>query len=291
MQYIDYAVNENGISPITKTNYLNALKACQITEFDAENVDHVWKTLLEKLNAGVSYGAIYMVMSMTKGLMKLHDLVYPKNYDYNVLVSRLRKSGTVPEAYSESHVKEILRMTQGKDNALFRICILCTYSGLRISACENLKFTDFHKIEPHGIYCFIVESKGKKYIAAISQYAYELMWNSNYVKSEYVAQLGQDVSSRFDTIFRLRFLSVLHNNAAVDMLKGKSPFHSMRKFYSQKLAESRPILHSEDIGLLMGHTPATMAYKRYIDANDEGMFTRVADVYSRTFFANWRVFA
>ena len=82
-----------------------------------------------------------------------------------------------------------------------------------------------------------MESKGKKYIAAISQYAYELMWNSNYVKSEYVAQLGQDVSSRFDTIFRLRFLSVLHNNAAVDMLKGKSPFHSMRKFYSQKMTD------------------------------------------------------
>jgi integrase len=294
-QYIEYIRTAKQVSPITIENYQKAIKTCKIESFDPEKVGDLWKTLLAKLASGVSYGAIRTLFILTKATLKLHGFDYVRNYDYNLLVAKLRQAVGIPEAYSEDEMRRIFKAVQKEDLALLRACILCTYSGLRISAVEGLKFADFKKVEPQGVYAYTVTSKGRKYVAAISEYAYDLLRDTNFDRSEYVCPYesekggggdgggssGMVQLGLFAKAYRTRFTYALEKNAMHDVLKGKSPFHSMRKFFAQRLGES-PELDSEDIKLLMGHAPKTIAWKHYIDQIDEGMYGKVAQLYWQT---------
>lgn len=286
-QYIDHVEKNKNASPETIENYKNALKTCGLQSFDPEKTPDIWKLLLKQFEDGVSYGAVRNALILTKAVLKLHGLQYVKNLDYNTLVAKLAKAGTIPDAYNEDEIRQILQMCQKEDWNLFRIAILCTYSGLRITACMGPKYSDFQRIDPYGVYVFVVKSKGKRYIAAISEYAYNLLVDTNFDKSEYVTERDPSWKDAPRRIYRTRFIYALKKNGLIHILKGKSPFHSMRKFFAQKLGESA--LHAEDVKLLMGHAPTTIAWKHYIDEIDPKMYRKVAQLYSETPLATLRL--
>lgn len=316
-RYIDFAKQHKNASDDTITSYNNSIKACGMYEFDTENVNAVWKALLVKLKAGVSYGAIRIVMILTQAALRLEGRNVVKDYDFNILEAELAKCGTVPKGYTIDIARQILKIMECESLELFRIIILQIYAGLRISACYPLPYDIFVKVEPYDIYCFPVTSKGKRYIAAISGYALRLIQQTNYEKKPLVVELDPNCKSPFDILYRKKFVYILKKHAMTDLLKERSPFHSFRKLFAQLLAESK--LEQKELGglmghstegldlpagttavdfaaaiealkrkvqeekkLLMGHSPDSVAYKHYIDSNDPGLYQKVAAAYSKT---------
>lgn len=307
-RYIDFAKEHRGSSPKTIRNYQDAMKSCNLYTFDTEKVNDVWKVLIEKLEKGVSYSAIRLVFILTAAALRLEGLEVTRTYDYNVLEAKLKKCGTVPKGYTVEQAKQILKVMEKESLDLFRILVLQIYAGLRISACQGLDYGIFVKVEPHDVYCFPVVSKGKRYIAAISGYAYRLLQQTNYQKSAIVVTFDPNCKSPFDILYRKKFVYILKTHAMTDLLAGKSPFHSFRKLFAQLLAESK--LDNEELGSLLGHSgegrhdlkekefkkllmgqaPDSVAYKHYIDKNDPGLYGKIAAIYAKTTLAGLKIY-
>lgn len=276
-KYIEFIKVNKNASADTIANYQNAMKTCQMEGFDPVNILAVWKALLDKLNSGTSYGAVRNMLIVTKAILNLHGIPYPKDYNYHELVAKLAKAGSIPGAYNEEQLRQIFKVCQKEDWNLFRLSVIGTYSGVRIGGTKPLKFTDFTLVDPFDVYVYTVTSKQRTYVAAISGYAYRLLADTNFNKSEYVIERDPGWKD-YENNYRARF--ILQKNALLQVLEGKQPFNGMRKFFLQQLANCG--LHDEDIGLLKGVVPKSIAWKRYINSTDGGLYPRIARLYSET---------
>lgn len=310
-RYIDFARDHKNATAITITNYVNAVRTCGIPDFDADDVNGVWKYLLVKLESGTSYGAIRLLFILTQAAMRLEGRTFVKDYDFNLLHAKLRKCGSVPKGYDVEQAGKILKILEKESLEIFRIVLLQIYSGLRISACQGLTYDAFVKIDPYDVYCFPVFSKNRHYIGAISGYAYRLLQQTNYQKSKVIVNYDASLRTPFAKLYRKQFVYILQKHASTDILAGKSPFHSFRKLYAQLLAESK--LMADDISELMGHSnegastdrakeamefkkllmgqsPGSVAYKHYIDGEAPGLYKKVAEIYSKTKFMELKIY-
>lgn len=284
-QHLD-DLKHDGASPITITNYTNYLRTVGISEVDPSNVDAIWTSLRSKLDAGVSYGAIAGALKVIRKALKEHGHAFVKTYDYNRLVKDLAKKGSKPEAYTLDQLKQILYATQVMgtnsnpvDYSLFKICLLCIYSGLRISSIEGLKLDAFKKVERYPVYAFPVFSKQVPYTAIIAAHAYDLIRNTTPDPTQPIVKSNPG-SSTFDKYYRSKMVYLLIRYGIAPTMAKQKPFHSMRKFFAEQLAKT-PDLHSEDIAALMGHRPPrTTAYRHYI--SDMQPAEKLASLYCRT---------
>lgn len=291
-EYIDYLQRYKPRRERTIQNMKDAIKSTSLYEFDTANVNAVWKSLDSLLEGGASYVSIQKMVDLTTGALKAHGITLVKDFDYNILQGKLSQYGTVPEQYSEEKIKQILMATQNEDFNLFRICMLCTYSGLRIGGNQNVRYDAFEKHAEYGVYTYPVSSKGRQYTAAISQYAFDLINATNHLNSEFVVDYSDEYRSPFDKLYRAKLHYVLVRKHNIVSPSDKTViFHSMRKFFATQIASSP--LQSDDIGLLMGQVPKTVAFKHYILKDKKvvpaDMSERIAIAYSMTPLAQLRL--
>lgn len=283
--YIEYIQNDpKPRSPATIENYQKAIKYTEIKEIETDNLDDTFRTLLNKLQNETPYGYINNILSLIRSTLELHGYEEPKGIHYKTLLQRLNACGSKPEAYSESEIKLILNNCQ-EDLDVFKTVILCTYSGLRIGGCESVNLSGFRKMT-NGIYIYKVVSKGKTYLAAISEYGYNWLLRFPTSNNEQVIAFSPEMKSDFADIYRKRLIYIMMKKGISHLLRGKQPYHGFRKFFSEELNKSK--LEPDEISLLMGHTPNTTAYKYYITDIETGG-PRLAEVYAKTTLNQLRV--
>ena len=140
---------------------------------------------------------------------------------------------------------------------------------------------------------FEVHSKGDEYVAAISEYGYQLLEasRSKYYNRQNVVFLSKDSTTPFETLIRsrMRYLLVQKFNQR-QMLQSKPILHAFRKFALTQMAST---LHKEDVALLAGHKiVGSTAFKFYVGKNREKptpqFEERIARAYSQSPLMNLR---
>jgi integrase len=291
--YINY-LSVTGAEAKTIRNYRHSVKACNIKEVDTDNLSGVWKSLVDKLDAGVAPSAVSIMFALIKAALRAKNVprstVFPwfEDSNYNLLDEKLKKKRHVPEAFTESEVRKLLKaawsQSLSEGLSLYRLCILMVYSGLHVSSAKGVKFSYFKLIESAGTYVYPVHSKGRFYHAAISAKALEYLKSSNHKEYDLVVYQKPYAKTKFDVNFRINMSRAIRDKGLQHMMKNKNVFESMRKFAILQMSAAG--LPDEDVRLLIGLKPKSMAYKYWVNAKGEKLplelEKRAAEAYART---------
>lgn len=298
--YYEYINADRVIPAGTFAMYDYAIKTIGIKDIDTDKIDQVWIILADKLNSGIAPSAVRTMITIIRASMSMHGLTFTKTRDYNMLLKNLRKHSQKVLAYTDDDIRKILRAAElygsnQKDRLnTFKLCILLAYSGIRVESAFQLDIDQFQR-ENNGVYTFIVNSKGKRdkdgnrpqYTAAISEYAYGLLKTAD-VMNECgdLIEYKPKWNAPFPAIYRRKLATALIGQGAlIDKMNQKSIFHSFRHWFANKLAESA--LHKEDVSLLLGHRPDSLAYKVYADST---LREKVAQLYAQTSLNQLRLY-
>lgn len=290
--YYEYMNTDRVIPDGTFRMYNYAIKTVGIKEIDSDKINDVWPMLADKLNSGVAPSAIRTMVTIIRAAMKMHDLSFTHTRDYNVLLKRLRKCSQKVIAYTDEDIAKILTAVQAygstKNDRLntFKLCLLLAYSGIRVESAYQLDINTFHQ-EHNGVWTFTVISKGRRdaegnrrtYTAAISDYAYQILRTADTLNhGGFLIEYQRTWHAPFDAIYRRKLAyALVSQGVLIDKMNQKSIFHSFRHWFTNKLTES--VLHKEDVALLLGHRPDSLAYKVYADSTLRG---KIADLYAQT---------
>lgn len=285
--YINY-LSATGASPKTIRNYRDSIKICNIRELDKDNLSAVWKVLVEEFDAGVSPSAISIMFSLIKVTLRYYHVPWFEDSNYNLLVEKLKKKRQVPEPYTESEIRQLLkaawRQSLSQRLNLYKLCIMLVYSGLHVSAAEPVKYNDFKLIEPAGTYVYPAYSKGRNYHAVISEKALEYLESGDHAEHDRVVYQKYQAKTKFDINFRINMARAIRDSGLQHIMKNKNVFESMRKFTIRQFSAAG--LPDEDVRLLIGLKPRSMAYKYWVDAKGEKLplelEKRAAEAYAKT---------
>jgi hypothetical protein len=212
---------------------------------------------------------------------------------YNLLISKLNKNRGKPrDAYTDEEIRTILTVTQLEgDGIIFKACLLMCLSGLSIGACQRITFESMKQIKD-DVWVFPVTSKGRTYVAAISNYGHDLLVQFSWIKTlEVVPYSEYNYKTPFQNLFRNKLRYILLQKGFRTSLKGKSIQNSMRRWAIHKWATT---LHPDDVALLAGHVvSASTAYRYYVNKNKEKVVLnyerKIAECYSQTPLMSWRL--
>ncbi|MGH9993565.1 MAG: hypothetical protein ACREAZ_13215 [Nitrososphaera sp.] len=285
--YVDY-LSATGANPKTIRNYVHSMKTCNIREIDEDHLSDIWKLLAEKFDAGVSPSAISIMVSLIKVSLRYYNAPWFEDSSHNLLVEKLKKKRQVAEPYTESEIRELLKAAWKKSLSqrlnLYKLCIMLAYSGLHVSAAERVKYNDFKLIEPPGVYVYRVYSKGRFYHAAISKKAVEYLQSGDHVKHDRVVYQKYQARTKFDINFRVNMARAIRDRGLQHIMKNKNVFESMRKFAIMQMSAAG--LPDEDVRLLIGLKPKSIAYKYWVSAKGEKLplelEKRAAEAYAKT---------
>lgn len=313
--YIRYLRAERGISEITAENYEDACKYLGIHSVDTSKLTDLWAHLANLLDEDTRnkqhnmskakneprrrqyYGFVRQFYGLTRDLMNHHVIDIPKSAELKVLLEKLASKKHSPNPYTDEQLAKILRASfwVGGDQGLYRLLILLIYSGIRISAAERVQFSHIRPVDGvDGVCSFRVSGIGTKnhpYDAIIPKRAVEHMQlynahGSNYVKPHH----GQLAKSSFSNYCRSRLGYAIISEGITEVTEGTSIFHSIRKTFISKLAESGVV--SDNISLLLGEVPKSLAYKSYIKSpgfHSNNMTIRIAQAYAKSSLLTYEV--
>jgi len=286
------ATNKNR-SKYTIDIYTRALKACKLSYIDPSDLPAIWTYLTQRLNSGAPPVFVRSAFSICRTSLKRHGVVWAHDQSYNLLVSKLnKKHGKPREAYTDEEIKEILNAVQlESDGMIFRACLLMCLSGLSIGACQLVTFDRMKQISG-DVWVFPATSKGRTYVAAISNYGHDLLVSWNWRKSNHVVPYSEySYKTPFPHLFRNKLRYILLQKGFRDTLKGKSIQNSMRRWAIHKWATT---LHSDDVALLAGNASAYRTEMKF-DIDSAGRKIpveweeKVAQAYQSSVLNSWRL--
>lgn len=284
-KYIDHARKFKNLSEHTIAGYRRGMHVTGITEIDPQNIQATWQSILKDLEAGKDYGGINFAVWLIIATLKLHGITIVKDYYLNTILAMLRKKGTVPQGFTTEEVLKILKIAGNSgDVELYKLLTILAYSGIRVSSAEGIRLSDMKPIKEVKVYGFLCRAKGKLSWAFIPEQAYRnLSFFTPHVGP--IVEHGAEKRTPFENLYRARMAYLIASNKAelLETFKDKQPFHGLRKHYAKCLAEAN--LYSDDISMLMQHSPPTIAYRKYITNGKEmpeELLSRLANAYSRT---------
>lgn len=306
LKHIDYLEKERNLAPNSILAYRKASSRLGIDEIDFDALPKLWSKLYDNLpdmtEDGVVtkeglWGYVTIIRGPIWSLLKMMD-IEPKGLEFHMLeekIAKLKDIKGIPKGYTEAQIKLLLRESRfaGYRYGLFRLLIFLTYTGCRISAAAGIDpYKDFREIpEVPGVLAVRVTSKRHTYDAIIAKHAYEeiLRWNPASSPTLSGHREGTMKSSFSDYNRALLEYVISSKSLGKDLSVDTSIFHSIRKFFSNKLTEDE--VPFDDISLLLGQKPNSLAFKAYISAGGKTMekiTVRCAKAYARTSFMTWQ---
>ncbi|WP_158385271.1 tyrosine-type recombinase/integrase [Candidatus Nitrososphaera evergladensis] len=275
-------VQKDGASAHTIEAYKRALERTGVNQVDTERLPELYKVLLTKLEAGVSYVYIKHVMAMLFAYFKIHTDESPfKGKSYHDLYKAIQRLEKPREEYADDEIKKLFRaaakINDGRNT--WRAAALCYYSGLRISGCKGIRWDSVKPVDGTNCVTFRVWSKNKEYSGILSNEVFEAIKrftdpsNKNN-QTPYIVNDHSSKSSPFDKLYRTRLTRALSTECpeiiskveeledGKKILHRKSPFHSLRKSFAHKLESAG--IDVQDLRYLMNHTPVGVTFSHYI---------------------------
>jgi hypothetical protein len=285
-EYVPYIREHKQPSLATIDNYTRALVAIDMNTVDTDKIPDVYKRLLELLPTK-GYGRVEQYVAVLRAWMRKNGHELPTELNYHKLMDTIAKMKGHREAYSDDQMKDLFASTR-KNVELQKLLILMTYSGLRIGACYPIHYDDLLEVPEHPeVMTYQVTSKGTTYHAIISKKAFGALNRFKQPGQTLVVQHDNDYSAPFANRYRDMFTTALRRDGLYDLRKDTSIFHSVRKYYSNKLLASELNPTDYDYKILMGHIPKnTMATKYYITASGKkvplDLIKRISTSYEKT---------
>ncbi|MEO9319683.1 MAG: hypothetical protein ABI361_03320 [Nitrososphaera sp.] len=276
-RWLDTVAPFTGYSPSTVGNYGLAVRKLGISLIDTgAGLDYVWTRLHSMIESGTNPSLAELLVKCAKAACKAYGFEVTKSAEYKSLARLLRSKHRHINGYSAEEVTKLLRLVErtilSDNGSLWRLCALCVYSGLHISGAKDLRWASFTK-EANGVYVFPARNNaGELYLAAIGESIYDQMQILMYRREFCVIQNDKESRSPWDRTFRHRLYAVLKRTYELEMLKGHSPFESLRKFYLSSIEIS---LGQHNIAMLSG---------AHVVSDTEQNRARIAELYSRTPF-------
>jgi integrase len=290
-EYIKYLRKVRRINDITEARYNEVVRRLDLHTIDTDRLTELWRDLGERIVKFNTYGDVRIFFDdVARGLLNHNGVTVATSKEYNELSDTisLRTKDGEREPYTDGQIQTLLKLTDraGDDHALYRLILLLTYSGIRIASSSAVKFSSM-KLLPEGVYVFPVTSKKHSYPAFISAKAYHRMQDTNVHTMDAITNHREDThKSSYSNYLRSKLAYEIISAGAQTALGAKtSIFHSCRKYFATRLAEDG--LNSDDISLLLGHIPNSLAYKVYIKSpgrKPEHLVTRLAKAYAQSSF-------
>jgi integrase len=257
-----------------------------MNEIETDQIISIYKRLLEMLPTK-GYVRIELYLAILSAWAKRNGVEHlTKDLNYYTLHDEIVKAKGTREAYTDDDMSNLFAACR-KNAELQKLLILMTYSGLRIGACYPVHYDDFSKVDGHNVFTYEVTSKGTTYNAIMAPRAFEALQRFRAPGQTLVVQHDNGYSAPFANRYRDMFNTALRRDNLYKLRQGKSIFHSIRKYYSQKLLGSELDPLSFDYKILMGHIPRnTMATKFYITTEGKkvplDLLKRIAGAYEKT---------
>lgn len=293
--YIDYIRAYEKPSPYTLDIYERSLKACELEKVDTspEGLNKVWDYLAERLDTGkTKYGFIQNAVAVIKANLELNDIEWNHSRNYKILLAKLRQARPpTKRAYTDEQIAQLLRAVQ-YDPPVFNACLLMALSACRIGGTKGVRFDQFETTELPGVRVWECNSKGRRYIAAISEYGFEQLLLHNTRNSKFVVQIDDGYSSEYADVIRNRLLAALDRENKLAIRAGASTLHSIRKWAIGKLQMSN--LAPDAVSRLAGHAVKNfnrITEKNYVDANTytDAWKNYIAGLYAKSSLMTWRL--
>jgi integrase len=288
--YIAYINKYKKPTPKTLKNYEEAQRYMEVDSVDSENTDAFLTTLLTRVNEGKSHAYAETLLRLCAATLKLNGLKLARSRVYNELVGTIKGKKNVPKHYTDEQIKILLRATMNVSRGfnLTKLLILLFYSGIRISAGQGIRWDSVIEVPESKVVAFKVTSKAHTYYAFMPKHALEEMKMYNITESPYLVEYDPErTKSPFSTYYRSQLAAVIRKRGLqYDVTDGTTIFHSFRKAFLRRLAKDG--VESDNISLLAGQIPNTLAYKVYIAEGKkdtpEELIPRLAKAYAKSSF-------
>lgn len=297
-EHIKYLRDKRGVKENTIREYVYSASKLGILELDTDRLPALWNKLAEMLPtrdpqtnqlSNKKYGYIYKMRILIESMLRLHN-VAKDSYEYNVFIEQLDKLKHVPVAYTEEQVRLLIKEAKfaGRNFGLYRLLVFMTYTGCRVTSCANVMFSKMKTVdEVPNVYAVPVIGKGHAYDAIIAKHVVNELQSWNPARTDYISNWSGEVhKSCFADYNRSLLGHVIVSKGIQDKITVDTTiFHSIRKFFANKLAEDE--VESDNISLLLGQIPNSLAWKAYITSQGKNMAKvtiRAAKAYARTSF-------
>jgi len=293
--YIKYKRKHGFINANTETRLNDAVDSLQIEQVNTDDINSIWLALRKRMEDKNTYADVRLMRdNLVLPLLKRNGVAFVRGVEYSdlndLLKQRVKQISKVP--YSDEQIKILLAaVDRANDYGLYRLIILLTYSGIRIQSASNVKVSKMTLL-PEGVYAFVVTSKKHTYTAFLSPIAYNRIEQVSGGTMDYITNHRADTyKSSFSNYCRAKLAYAIISAGVQDSVtKGTSIMHSFRKNFASRIANDG--LANEDVSLLLGHIPNTLAYKAYITMagrKTEHIVSRSAKAYAKTSLMNLEV--
>jgi integrase len=273
--YIDYIKRYKQPSPRTLIDYADCLKNVGIDNFNSDNVEvEVYKPLLERLEArSIGYVDVARFLTIISSWYRKNT---GKSFEKALYYSKLhdliesRKGIRVP--YSDPEIIKVMDAAGavGDDYNTLRLVYMIFYSGLRISSAQGVTWRSVTVVPSNpDIVTYRVRSKGVEYNAFMPTKLFSHLRNTVFGtldEDSPIVAYDTTIKTPFMIGYAAKLKEALQrknpNDDYINLRKGKSLFHSLRKAFAQKLANAG--LTKDSLQLLMSHNPPDIAYTKYI---------------------------
>lgn len=291
--YIKYLRESRRINDITEARYNEVVRRLDLhtIDTDTDKLNALWVDLRGRIISKGTYGDVRIFFDdVARGILNHNGVTVATSKAYNELndtITNKSKDGE-REAYTDGQIKTLLKVTDraSDDHALYRLILLLTYSGIRIASSAMVRYSSM-KLQPEGVYSFMVRSKKHTYPAFLPAHVVDRMERTNVHKMDTITNHRADTfKSSYSNYLRSKLAyEIISSGAQAELGEKTSIFHSCRKYFATRLAEDG--IDGDDVSLLLGHIPNTLAYKVYIKKpgrKPEHMVTRLAKAYASSSF-------
>ena len=290
--------NTKGIlSPVTVANYNKAMRYVGVQFVESESFDDLCLTLSTMIDAGRSKGLIEIFVALVFATAKLYHMEVRKGIHLTGLSDKIAMGRRGRSAYSTEDVKLILK-TADPGSPLFKLLVLLSMAGLRVSAAEGIRLMDIKPVkEVPGTYYFMAKRKGKgEYPAIVGDNAKGWLEYAIDSEEEPLCPYSRHrKGGTFDNSYRSKFVRFVSDNNLQGIFKKEGDrgeivaFHSLRRWHERQLFAFGA--SETDINLLSGRMPGTVLFKNYLTDKGDKMpvdiVRRSAEAYAKSSLVNF----
>jgi len=302
--HVKHLQQEDRLSPKTIENYSSAIDRLNIDVVDTDRLSEFWDYLgscLPEFDSegvmvrGKPYSYVMHANALASSMLSLQGIT-AKGPGYDNFRARLgRYTRHSPAPYTEEQVKLLLRESRMRRGfGLYRLLIFLVYTGAKISYAQGVKISDFKEVPGYDkVLAVSMRARKHRYTAMISRKAAEQIQFYNLRDDDLISGHDGTKKSSFTTYNRaLLAYTITSAGISQQVTENRAITDSFRKFFAAKMFEDG--IGSDDISLLMGQVPNTLAYKAHTAAGGrpvENVIHRLAAAYSKSSLATWEAWS
>jgi integrase len=299
---IDLLSKTKKIKRSSERDYRKSCKYLNLLMVDLDNLPQMWKYLTARLDK--QRGFCNHAHAVIRTMCKIHGII-PKGADYFAFVNLLKQNTKTVFAYTDDQVRLMIKASRSGfdfNYSTYKLLIVLTYTGARISSLSNVKLTDFKPVpKVDGIYYVNVVGKGKgegyPYPVFLPKHVLDHLFEMCEEGKYNLTSWNPAQRSSFANYSRSALIRKLRNFAQTTQDKEEaqkvgelsintSIFHSIRKNFAVRMSNEESLNKDSDTqSLLLGQKPNSLNYKVYVlsdGAKFDNVLLRMARAYAGT---------